>query len=396
MIGKKKLPIRILFPFVGDTIGGSHLSTLELIKGLDRNEFEPIVAIHQDGMLISYLKENRIQFVYVKGEMRRKDIVKCHKINTILYLIHCRLYLISHIIFLHKSQIEIVHTNDSRMHSIWGITARIAGIKYVRHQRTYLSSKYLKKGKIKLSSKIRFLIPNIILTISNYCMSGLPDDLRDKTKVIVNPFNVDMGDIDSHYWKKKIVNELNLSDGISIVGFVANLIEQKRPIFFVQVADNIIKAGYNNVVFLIFGELREPMVTSVKKVIYNNNMNERCFLMGSRFPIEPYMATFDVLISPAINEGFGRTLVESMLVGTPVVAADDGGHKEIIQHGTTGLLVQPDDSHAFAEAVMYLLDNPTVSKRMSGAARNWAMENCSVAKHVKKIQGVYKELLHCV
>lgn len=116
--------------------------------------------------------------------------------------------------------------------------------------------------------------------------------------------------------------------------------------------------------------------------------------MGPRFPIEPYMAACDVLVAPAVREPFGRTLVESMLVGTPVTAADDGGHKEIIESGVTGHLVKPDDPRGFAEAVLCILGNPTDSKRMSEAAREWAMNNCSVAEHVKKVQEVYKELLN--
>ena len=42
---------RVLFPFVGDTVGGSHISTLELALGLDGGRFEAVVAVHREGPL---------------------------------------------------------------------------------------------------------------------------------------------------------------------------------------------------------------------------------------------------------------------------------------------------------------------------------------------------------
>jgi hypothetical protein len=49
--------------------------------------------------------------------------------------------------------------------------------------------------------------------------------------------------------------------------------------------------------------------------------------MGSRMPIEPWLSGCDLLIAPAIDEPFGRTLVEAAMVGTPVIATDDHRHR---------------------------------------------------------------------
>ena len=50
---KKK--IKICFPFVGDSIGGSHISAIELIKKLDKNFFSPIIVLHKKGILYNRL-----------------------------------------------------------------------------------------------------------------------------------------------------------------------------------------------------------------------------------------------------------------------------------------------------------------------------------------------------
>jgi glycosyltransferase involved in cell wall biosynthesis len=63
-------------------------------------------------------------------------------------------------------------------------------------------------------------------------------------------------------------------------------------------------------------------------------------------------------------EPFGLVVLESMACGTPVVAVKEGGIREIVHHGETGLLVDR-DTREFSNAVMRLLDNDNLYKRLS-------------------------------
>ena len=47
----EKKKIRICYPYIGDSIGGSHLSSIELIKKLDKKKFEAIPLLHKKGIL---------------------------------------------------------------------------------------------------------------------------------------------------------------------------------------------------------------------------------------------------------------------------------------------------------------------------------------------------------
>ena len=62
-------------------------------------------------------------------------------------------------------------------------------------------------------------------------------------------------------------------------------------------------------------------------------------------------------------------LVEAMAAGTPVVAANHGGVTEVVNHGETGLLVEPCDSAALAEALDQLLSDPEEACAMGAAGR---------------------------
>ena len=124
--------MKILFPYVGDSVGGSHHSSLLLVKGLnDENDVEAIVALHHGaGPLSEYLEGNQIPFLIAPvapiagSEQIIKQIVKMFVAAFPLAM------------FLKKHSIDIVHVNDRRMHLTWLLAARVAGRKLVWHQRS--------------------------------------------------------------------------------------------------------------------------------------------------------------------------------------------------------------------------------------------------------------------
>jgi glycosyltransferase involved in cell wall biosynthesis len=75
-----------------------------------------------------------------------------------------------------------------------------------------------------------------------------------------------------------------------------------------------------------------------------------------------------------VDEPFGRTLIEAMLLGTVVVAAASGGNPEAIRDGVTGHLVPADDAVAFAERTLGLLADSARKGALAEAARREALE----------------------
>ncbi|MDD5093861.1 MAG: glycosyltransferase family 4 protein [Dehalococcoidia bacterium] len=79
-----------------------------------------------------------------------------------------------------------------------------------------------------------------------------------------------------------------------------------------------------------------------------------------------YYQGSDVVVLPTINisEGFGMVLTEANSCGTPVVGSRVGGIQYVIKHEETGLLVPPKDSDALAEAIIRLLRNDELARRL--------------------------------
>lgn len=74
-------------------------------------------------------------------------------------------------------------------------------------------------------------------------------------------------------------------------------------------------------------------------------------------------------IVPSRSEAFGRVVIESMAMGTPVMASHVGGIPELIRDGVDGFLVPPDDPEALAGKISAVLDNPQMQREMCQNAR---------------------------
>ena len=89
----------------------------------------------------------------------------------------------------------------------------------------------------------------------------------------------------------------------------------------------------------------------------------------SHFELPNIYSESDLLVNPALFESFGKVLLEAMSCGKPVVATRVGGIPEVVQDGKTGLLVQPRDPEAIAQAVLRLLSDTDLRREMGTKGR---------------------------
>jgi phosphatidyl-myo-inositol alpha-mannosyltransferase len=88
-----------------------------------------------------------------------------------------------------------------------------------------------------------------------------------------------------------------------------------------------------------------------------------------------YYRTADIFCAPSTGqESFGIVLVEAMSSGTPIVASDIAGYRQVVHHRHEGLLVPPQQPTALAAALLHLLDNPELQETMGRAGRETALQ----------------------
>ncbi|MGQ9699024.1 MAG: glycosyltransferase family 4 protein [Armatimonadota bacterium] len=96
------------------------------------------------------------------------------------------------------------------------------------------------------------------------------------------------------------------------------------------------------------------------------------------------MARAEVTVVPSRDEAFGLVALESMAVGTPVVASRVGGLAEIVRDGIDGFLVPPGDPEALADRLVLLLSNRGLRERMGRNARERFLEDFEQTRMVRK------------
>lgn len=87
-----------------------------------------------------------------------------------------------------------------------------------------------------------------------------------------------------------------------------------------------------------------------------------------------YYASADVFLHCSITETFGLVVLEAMASGVPVIARDEGGPSDIVQHGDNGFLVPPNDLEGFVMKATKLAQDVTMRAQMAQAARAAACE----------------------
>jgi glycosyltransferase involved in cell wall biosynthesis len=133
-------------------------------------------------------------------------------------------------------------------------------------------------------------------------------------------------------------------------------------------------------------------VRKIRKFILQNGLAGRIKWVGRRSNVAEYMAACQLTVVPSIEEPLGLVAIESLLVGTPVVASNTGGLGEVVRDRESGLLVPPADPKALAEAVIALAGDASARSRMGTNGRCYAEAVFSPAHLIDRVEEVYRRI----
>lgn len=101
----------------------------------------------------------------------------------------------------------------------------------------------------------------------------------------------------------------------------------------------------------------------------------------------------DVMIVPSLQEAFGQTASEALACGTPVVAFNSTGLKDIVEHQHNGYLVQPFDIDDLADGIAWVLQDSERYQKLSHSAREKAERKFALELQAHQYQSLYTEIL---
>lgn len=152
-----------------------------------------------------------------------------------------------------------------------------------------------------------------------------------------------------------------------ILLYVGRLAPEKDVMILPEIAAQLPAHLKDNVHWLIVGD--GPLKANLAKVA-PSNMTFTGFLAAEQL-VQAY-ATADLFVFPSASETFGNVVLESLACGVPVIGANVGGVRTIIQHNQTGILCQEKNSHQFVSAIVRMLSDPQLRVTMAEAGIKYA------------------------
>jgi glycosyltransferase involved in cell wall biosynthesis len=317
---------RVIFPFRGAELGGSHLAAFTLATALQGSRGVRCTVLAAEGTAIT-AEAHRRGFDVIASE---EAPTGANHLPTDISRAPRRKRILTSALGLRRD--AIVHCSDINTLRSWGVAARWAGLPVLYHHHA-LNRLWWPPHLASIA------FANEVVCVSAATLDAVRPFRRSAIKEL-NPFCLDLK-IDRASARAALIRELSWPENVRIVGWVGNFWKRKRPEFFVQTARQL-AARDEAFRFVMFGRNGDVEAQSLHMMICNIGLEGRVILPGFRPDVSANLACLDLLLAPAPREPFGRTLVEAQMLGTPIVATSGAGHSEIIERWGGGVLAPQD------------------------------------------------------
>jgi glycosyltransferase involved in cell wall biosynthesis len=167
---------------------------------------------------------------------------------------------------------------------------------------------------------------------------------------------------------------------------VANLRPEKGHDTLLAAAPAIVER-HPDVEFCFVGD--GPLRTTLARDVEARGLAARVTFMGQRTDVPALLASSDLFVLPSRSEACPNGVLEAMAAGLPVVAARVGGVPELIESGTSGVLVNPNDPTALSRALLSVMDRPSYAHSLGRAARRQVERRFSFDRMIAGFEQLY-------
>jgi glycosyltransferase involved in cell wall biosynthesis len=224
----------------------------------------------------------------------------------------------------------------------------------------------------------RVIVPSQAAAVAFIAAGGRPDLVR----IVPNGVDLVRADKSSYELRK----ELGLPEG-PLAGVFSRLAPWKGQHVVLQTLVKLPQLQCIIVGDSLFGE--QDYVLKLREMADRLQLGERVRFLGHRGDVPRLMQAVDVIIHPSVAaEPFGRTLVEAMLAGVPLIATDTGAAFDILDGGKAGTLVRPNDFEELAVAVSNVLNAPAELSKQLVHAVTRARANYGVGKMLAAVSDI--------
>ena len=357
--------------------GGAEHSLLTLLRGLDRERFEPHLACSMEGPLTDRARE-------CDTEIHLVPMLFQGKLEKLLGLGRATLRLRR---LIRQTGIQLVHTNSIIAGYCGVLAAKLCSVPSIWHVRDI---NYPETAK-KFCTQAEKVIANSRATAESL---NFPDRLSSRIEVVYNGVAPEFFSQDGTHGN--IHQDLHVGETENLVGMFSRLDPWKGHREFLLGAKQVL-ASHSNTTFVIVGETLFGSHAKYREQLEILSRELGIFgkvrFLGYRSDVPELMSGMDVIVQPSSSpEPFGRTIAEAHAVGKPVVGSSLGGIPETLEDGVSGFLFPAGNDRELARCLIRLLDDPALARALGEAGRGQAIEKFTQARHTAQIEAIYASL----
>jgi glycosyltransferase involved in cell wall biosynthesis len=155
----------------------------------------------------------------------------------------------------------------------------------------------------------------------------------------------------------------------------------------------MVKTTIPNVVLAIAGHDPWGYGKELQSLIDGLGLTQHIRLVGFQSDIAAFLGAVDIFAFATRSEGFGQVVVEAMAAGKPMTVSNLPPLTEIMVHGETGLLADPENPGAFARAISCLSTNREAAQAMGARARERAQNHFTAERMTQETVAFYEGLV---
>jgi glycosyltransferase involved in cell wall biosynthesis len=360
------------------TQGGAELFSIAVTRRLDRDRFEPIYCASRwdderakpdELALRDALEADGVRFVGL-GRRGRVNLLAWRPLLGLL----------------RRERVDVLHAHKFGS-NVWAvIIGRLARVPViVAHEHTW---------SYEGQPVRKFLDRHLIARGSSAFVAVSREDERrmieiegiDPADVTFVPNGIDAlpeGD------GARIRAELGIEPDAPVIGVVAVLRAQKALDVLVRAVGELVPE-FPRLRLLLAGAGDPSKLNALARDV---GAGDNVMPIGNRGDVPDVLAALDIAVSSSRYEGSPLAIMEYMDAGLPVVATRVGGVPDLVEHGVTGLLVEPGDHGGLAAAIGELLRDPARAKEMGERGRERRRAEFDLDVTVRRLESLYEDLL---
>jgi glycosyltransferase involved in cell wall biosynthesis len=358
-------------------LGGGQMVLLSIARGLDREKFAVAACSRAGGPFVEELGKASVPHFAV-------PLGKTSGLRTVRAVAD----------ILRRQAIDVLHTHGgvAGLYGRWA--ARRAGTPVVVHtvhgiHYLHYRNPILKRVLIGLERRLGRTTDAVVFVSEADLARARSLRLapEDRLRLVRNGVNILP---EPSPWRLETLRkELGIDPDEILIGAVSRLHRQKGIVYLIEAAGRILER-FPRTRFLVAGG--GPIEASLSRMVRERGLGWAVRLLGERSDANELLALFDVFVLPSLWEGLPLVLIEAAGLAKPMIASDIEGVREVIRNDETGLLVPAGNAESLAGAVLRLLEDRTLGRKLGERARIEIPRAFSRPRMIAETQALYLEL----